>query len=167
MHRHIAKWGVFVATAILFSFLSHAFGTEPTGMKKERLIFSPARVSVIAEKADSPDTRARGLMFRKSLGEKEAMIFYFEEPGYLSFWMRNTLVPLTVIFLDESFRIVDMQDMSPCLKENPDLCPVYVSRSPARYAVEVNQGFAVKHRIKTGDRVTVEKDVKRERVFQK
>jgi hypothetical protein len=143
--------GALMAVLLISSILSG----EPGRTARQRLTFMPAGVSVLAEKADSPEKRARGLMYRRSMGEKEAMIFSFEESANHAFWMHNTRIPLTIIFLDEGLRIVDMQNMSPCLGKAADLCPLYVSRAPARYAVEVNQGFVGKYRIKIGDYVSL------------
>ena len=96
-------------------------------------------------------------MYRTSLGQKEGMIFYFDETAYHPFWMYNTRIPLTVIFLDEGLSIVDIRNMWPCLEKNADLCPVYAPSAPVRYAIEVNQGFVAKYGIKIGDRVTIER----------
>jgi hypothetical protein len=144
-----------VLLAILFS---PALASEAAGTVKERITFRPAGVSVVAEKADSPLKRERGLMHRTKLAEKDAMMFYFDETAHHTFWMHNTLIPLTVIFLDDGFKIVDMQNMSPCLEKNSALCAVYASQNPARYAIEVNQGFVGKYGIKIGDRVTIESE---------
>ncbi len=148
-----------VVCGVLLSILfSPALALEAAGTVKERITFRPVGVSVVAEKADSPLKRERGLMQRTRLGEKDAMMFYFDETAHHTFWMYNTLIPLTVIFLDDGLKIVDMQNMSPCLEKNSALCAVYASQSPARYAIEVNQGFVGKYGIKIGDRVTIESE---------
>ncbi len=97
-------------------------------------------------------------MDRFSLGQEEGMIFCFERSGLQSFWMYNTRIPLTIIFLNERLRIVDIQDMAPCLKKNAESCRVYTSRKSAKYAIEVNQGFVSKHGIVLGDCVTMGTD---------
>lgn len=148
-----------VVCGVLLSILSSpALALEAAGTVKERITFRPAGVSVVAEKADSPLKREQGLMHRTRLAEKDAMMFYFDETAHHTFWMYNTLIPLTVIFLDDGLKIVDMQNMSPCLEKNSALCAVYASQSPARYAIEVNQGFVGKYGIKIGDRVTIESE---------
>jgi uncharacterized membrane protein (UPF0127 family) len=156
--RRIAKVSLRgpVLGAIVFV-VSVALASEMPRITKERIVFRPGGVTVLAERADSPDNKARGLMYRTFLGQSEGMIFYFEESGYQTFWMHNTRLPLTIIFLNERLRIVDIQDMQPCLERNADLCKMYTSRSVALYAIEVNQGFARKHGINVGDRVTIEK----------
>jgi uncharacterized membrane protein (UPF0127 family) len=147
--------GLVVALTVLI--LSVARATEMPKITKARIVFKPGGVTVLAEKADSPDKKARGLMFRTSLGQKEGMIFYFEESGYQTFWMYNTRLPLTIIFLNDKGRIVDIQDMQPCLEKNANLCETYTSRTAAQYAIEVNQGFTKTYGITVGDKVVIEK----------
>jgi uncharacterized membrane protein (UPF0127 family) len=96
-------------------------------------------------------------MGRTSMGELEAMIFSFEESARQTFWMYHTRIPLTVIFLDDGLKIVDIQNMAPCPGEDPGACPVYTSRVNARHAIEVNQGFVEKYRVKFGDYITIRK----------
>jgi uncharacterized membrane protein (UPF0127 family) len=105
-------------------------------------------VRVRVEIADDDFERARGLMYRTALAEDRGMLFVFDEEQQLSFWMRNTLIPLSIAFMDSKGRIVDIQDMKP-LDDDP---PHYVSAEPARYALEVNQGFFEERGVKVGDR---------------
>lgn len=85
------------------------------------------------------------------------MIFYFDRTGYHAFYMYNTRIPLSVIFLNESLRIVDIQDMAPCIEKNPSACPIYTPHAMCKYAIEVNQEFVKRHGIKTGELVRIEK----------
>jgi len=117
--------------------------------------FLPSKVSIRAEAAETEAARQKGLMHRTSLGENEGMIFFFADRGYHSFYMFNTKIPLSVIFLDETLRIVDILDMEPCPSKNPVDCPIYTPRSHCRYAIEVNQEFVRKHGIKVGDPVKI------------
>jgi uncharacterized protein len=105
-------------------------------------------VEVQVEIADDSSEQARGLMYRTALAENRGMLFVFPHEERLSFWMKNTLIPLSVAYMDSEGRIVDIQDMKP-LDDDP---PHYVSAEPARYALEVNQGFFDKQGIKVGDR---------------
>ncbi len=155
--RRMRRVGVCVTAILLLLFPPLFAESNAVKMTRERIIFKPVGVSVLAEKADSPEKRAQGLMYRDSLGEKEAMIFYFDESAYHTFWMYNTRIPLTVIFLDEKLRVVDMKDMAPCLERNPDLCPIYASQGLARYAIEVNRRFVGKYGVKIGGHVIIER----------
>ena len=106
----------------------------------------PVRVNV--EIADDTDEMSRGLMGRTALAEDAGMLFVYPEERELSFWMRDTLIPLSIAFMDSEGRIVDIQDMKP-LDDQP---PHYVSAEPARYALEVNQGFFDERGVEVGDR---------------
>ena len=117
----------------------------------------PANALLRAEVADTEITREKGLMYRTYLGENEGMIFYFDQPGHHAFYMYNTRIPLSVIFLNESLRIVDVQEMVPCLEQNPSACPIYTPRAACMYAIEVNQEFVREHGIKKGDKVRIQK----------
>jgi uncharacterized membrane protein (UPF0127 family) len=87
-------------------------------------------------------------MGRTALPEDRGMLFVFGREQVLSFWMRNTHIPLSIAYIDSEGRIVDIQDMKP-LDDDP---PHYVSAEPVRYALEVNQGFFEERGIEVGDR---------------
>ncbi len=107
------------------------------------------RVEVRVEIADDVFERSRGLMYRTALGADRGMLFVYPNEKEHSFWMRNTLIPLSIAFMDSEGRIVDIQDMKP-LDDDP---PHYVSAEPARYALEVNQGFFEERGVEVGDRL--------------
>lgn len=99
------------------------------------------------EIASQPWERNRGLMFRESLAGDSGMLFTFEQKETLSFWMKNTPVALSIAFLDEQWVIVDTQDMAPFSES------LHLSRKPALYAVEANQGWFGERGIGPGDTV--------------
>ena len=105
------------------------------------------RVPVQVEVADTEEERRRGLMGRSALAEDAGMRFVFDGEQQLSFWMKDTLIPLSIAFMDSEGRIVDIQDMQPL----DDVPPHYVSAEPAQYALEVNQGFFEKRGVMVGD----------------
>ena len=105
------------------------------------------RVEVPVEVADTDEERQMGLMGRDALAEDAGMLFVFDAEQQLSFWMKDTLIPLSIAFMDSEGRIVDIQDMQP-LDETPHL-----SAEPAQYALEVNQGFFGTRGIQVGDSV--------------
>jgi uncharacterized membrane protein (UPF0127 family) len=90
-------------------------------------------------------------MYRTWLPEYAGMLFVFETPQRLAFWMKNTWIPLSIAFIDASWRVVDIQDMDPPPPGGE--IPIYVSRREAQYALEVNQGFFARHGIGVGARV--------------
>jgi len=109
-------------------------------------------VVVEVEIADEFIERSVGLMHRESLGNGKGMCFVFDEPAYKSFWMKNTLIPLDLIFISEEFEVVDIKkDFRPC-EEDP--CEVYQSRAEAKYVLEVNSGFADENFVRVGSMIT-------------
>ena len=106
---------------------------------------------VEVEIADDFEERSVGLMFRESLKDDNGMFFIFEEPAYKSFWMKNTLIPLDIIFISEDFKVVDIKEnFEPCDKE---VCESYKPKEKVRYVLEVNAGFVKGHNVRIGDGV--------------
>jgi len=101
-----------------------------------------------AEVAGDADSRARGLMFRDRLGPNEGMLFVFEQPSTQCFWMRNTLIPLTIAFLADDGRIVNTADMEP--KSEASHC----STEGVRFALEMERGWFAKRGLSRGDRIS-------------
>lgn len=93
------------------------------------------------EIADTPSERAKGLMFREELAADHGMLFVFPNEGMHAFWMKNTLIPLDMIRLDSNYRIVDIQEATPC-QEDP--CARYTPQDNASYVIELRQGTAKK-----------------------
>ncbi|MBI4448562.1 DUF192 domain-containing protein [Candidatus Woesearchaeota archaeon] len=106
-----------------------------------------------AEIADAPDEWSQGLMFREQLGINKGMLFIFPDDAPRSFWMKNTKIPLDMIFINESRRIVYIhQNVQPCIK---DPCPAYPS-PPAMYVFEINAGLAKEYGFGVGDAVRID-----------
>ena len=103
------------------------------------------RVEVQVEIADEEDEQKRGLMERTALAEEAGMLFVFRGERPLSFWMKDTLIPLSIAYIDGDGGIVDIQDMQP-LDESS-----HPSAAPAQYALEVNQGFFEERGVQVGD----------------
>ena len=102
---------------------------------------------VYVEIANSHASRSFGLMQRKSLPQDEGMIFVYPEADFRSFWMKDTLIPLSLAYIDRNGRIFQLVDMEP-LDESS-----HPSTEPAQFALEVNQGWFEKNGIKVGDTV--------------
>ena len=100
-----------------------------------------------AEVADSMGTRMEGLMHRKSMPQGSGMVFVFEENAPHCMWMKNTLIPLSVAFIDESGAIINIADMTPHSEQS------HCATRPARYALEMNKGWFAQRGIKPGARL--------------
>ncbi len=106
---------------------------------------------IFAEVADEQDEWERGLMFRNTLDDDTGMIFIFDKEDYYSFWMKNTRIPLDMIWISEDKKVVDIKEAEPCID---DPCTSYKPAGKAKYVLEVNQGFAENNSIKIGDKVS-------------
>lgn len=107
------------------------------------------------EVADTPSARNRGLMERDSLPEGQGMLFVYSEPEILCFWMKNTRIPLSIGFFDSDKRLKQIEDMNPPKTTSSPL-PLYKSKQPAQYALEVPQNWFTKHKISIGDKFTLQ-----------
>jgi uncharacterized membrane protein (UPF0127 family) len=96
--------------------------------------------------ADFP-SRAQGLMYRKRLAPNAGMLFVFDQPGEQCMWMKNTLIPLSVAFIDDAGTIINIEDMAPQTLDS------HCARRPARYALEMNGGWFAARGIKPGMRI--------------
>jgi uncharacterized protein len=104
----------------------------------------PIKVEIAAEEPQ----RMQGLMHRKSMPKEEGMLFVFDEPGYHSMWMKNTLIPLSVAFIDKDGVILNILDMEPQTEDS------HMAAGPAVYALETNKGWFAGKKVKPGDKVT-------------
>ena len=100
-----------------------------------------------AQVAAKPEQREIGLMFRTDMPQHEGMLFVFENPSRLCFWMKNTLLPLTAAFVADDGVVVNLEDMKPQTTES------HCSTKPVRYVLEMNKGWFAKRGIKPGSKI--------------
>ncbi len=101
------------------------------------------------EIADTEEKRTQGLMFRASMKENQGMLFIFDREEMQAFWMKNTMIPLDMIFVNAKKEIVNIRRNA-----RPYDLSSYTSLAPTKYVVEVNGGYCKRHGIKSGDRIT-------------
>ena len=133
---------------LLVFFLAPHLGNErvfPEEGKKSFFQLTVKGKKIRVEVVRTEEEKARGLMFRETLGKDEGMLFVYDREEVLSFWMKNTPLPLSIGFIDQRGKIVDLQDMEPFSLR------IHVSTVPARYALEANRGWFKKNGIKVGD----------------
>jgi len=109
----------------------------------------PFRVEI----ADTPEKHALGLMHRRCLKSDYGMLFVFAEEEMRSFWMKNTLIPLDMIFLNGLGQVVGMHESVPPCEADP--CPGYESGLPARFVLEVAGGTVKRLKLKAGDKIFI------------
>lgn len=128
--------------------------TESYPIETEFVFGSIADKAIKLEIANNPRTRALGLMNRKELGQDQGMLFVFPKKEYLSFWMKNTLLPLSLGYFDANLSLLETHDMKPNQTEE-----LYNSLQPAKYALEVNLGWFEKNKIPIGATLILERKV--------
>ncbi len=120
---------------------------EPEPQRLPSITLHAGMFNIDAEVARSPAQREQGLMFRKRMAPHEGMLFVFEAATTQCFWMKNTLLPLSIAFVADDGSIVNVADMAP-QTETP-----HCSSKPVRYALEMNQGWFTKRGFDAGARL--------------
>mgnify|MGYP003597144654 FL=1 len=123
-----------------------AKGSKTSPLKKILVGKTPLWVEV----AETLEKQERGLMFRSSLPENEGMLFVYKEPIEMSFWMRNTFIPLDIAFIGADGVILNIHRARPL-----DESVLYRSAGAAKYVIETNQGWFARHGLGPGDKVTL------------
>lgn len=141
---------IFLATLLLCNF----FGCT----KQENAVFSVdslfeqkiEKKAFKAKLAITPLEQAKGLMFLKTMPENEGMIFVYKKPQAVSYWMKNTYIPLDIAFINSEGVLLQIKQMYPLSEE-----PVPSASSDVLYCLEMNQGWFAKNKIKSGDKLDI------------
>lgn len=141
----LCRWGLVMAAAY---HLGLAVAQDGPQLDLPRLALQAGMHRIDAQVAMTPEQRSIGLMFRREMPPHEGMLFVFEQPAVQCFWMKNTLLPLTAAFVDDTGAIVNLADMKPQTTDS------HCSSRPVRFVLEMNQGWFAKKGIKPGFRLT-------------
>ncbi len=120
---------------------------QPAGGELPTIQLNAGMYLIRAEVAADEPTRERGLMFRKQMASNAGMLFLFDDAASQCMWMKNTLIPLSVAFLDDHGTIINIEEMAPQTEDT------HCARRPARYALEMNGGWFAARGIKPGMRL--------------
>jgi uncharacterized membrane protein (UPF0127 family) len=143
---------VLCSLILLFAFFCAPQNSMPpvtTVRSNAPTVVLPDSAAVEVELALDDETRAMGLMFRESIAPGKGMLFIHPTTGVYPFWMKNTLIPLDMIWIDQSRRIVHIKQSVPPCRADP--CPSYDPVVPARFILELGAGQAAAHRLRVGD----------------
>ena len=113
----------------------------------------PGGVTIQAEIADTMKKRAEGLMYREYLPKDHGMLFTFDQAQPWTFWMKNTKIPLDIIWMNERKQIVHIARNVPVCTRNDDGCPQYQPNEPAMYVLELGGGEADRLKLERGSRL--------------
>lgn len=151
---------VFMLMAVTVVVLAVFNLTSPYGIfgRQTNVVQTPTKVklgslTLAVEIADTPAEREKGLMNRTSLASDHGMLFIFENDGIYPFWMKNTLIPLDMIWIDSNKKIVAIIENVPICPKTIVNCPTYSPGTYARYVLEVNAGVVKQVGAKVGDAV--------------
>lgn len=149
---YIGKQTIRMRIRIITSLWLSFFIVLPDLAISEMEIFDKAnivinKVDYNLEIAKTPAQRSQGLMFRHSLPEREGMLFIYPNLGDHRIWMKNTLIPLTVIWLDQNESVISVKQLQPC---DTNFCPGFGVYRPSRFVIELKAGY---HGIEPGDRI--------------
>ena len=132
-----------LAALALAGLAAGAFAQDgPQSLPKIRL--NAGIHNINAQLAQTPEQRQIGLMFRASMPANEGMLFAFDRPDQQCFWMKNTLIPLDIAFVEDSGAIVNIEQMK------PQTVGQHCSQKPVRYVLEMNEGWFAKRGVKPG-----------------
>lgn len=153
MNEKYSKAGAIIAVLGLAFFIY----TVSNSAGQQRALFldetGVVKADITFEAAVTPEEKRIGLMNRTSLRDNHGMIFVYEEEAPRAFWMKNTLIPLDIIFLDSQKRIINIEEAYPEPGTPVSELERYRSDRPAKYVIEVKQNFTDRHGIEPGDRV--------------
>jgi uncharacterized membrane protein (UPF0127 family) len=133
-----------LATVLLGAISTQALAQDGPQAKLPVAELTAGMHVIHAELAITPAQQATGMMFRRGMGSNEGMLFVNDDLGQRCFWMRNTLIPLTIAFVDEDGTVVNLADMAPRSDDS------HCSAKPVRYALEMPLGWFSKRGFKAG-----------------
>lgn len=111
--------------------------------------------SFVVELAEDVNSHAMGLMYRTELPADSGMLFIFDNEQPRAFWMKNTLIPLDILYFDRHKKLVSQQLNVPPCKNTVSTCPSYPSEKAAKYVLEINAGLSQKYGFKIGDTLQI------------
>jgi hypothetical protein len=133
--------------ALLLAFLANAAPAQGIPQDLPAISLNAGMHNIRAAVAQTDDQLTTGLMYRRQMAQHEGMLFVYESPARRCFWMKNTILPLSIAFLADDGTVVNIEDMQPQTLDS------HCSTQPVRYALEMNQGWFAKRGIKAGSKI--------------
>lgn len=144
-------WVLSSAVAFVLLWSSSSFAKESgITFKKARIQIQDQVLEI--DVAETHEQQARGLMFVKKIPQNYGMLFVYQDEQHRGFWMKNTLIPLSIGFFDAQMKLLEVLDMRPVKTFLDTDIDTVTSKQPAKYALEVNQGWFKKNKIKVGSK---------------
>lgn len=145
---------VIIAFSAILILGSTIYLTETDSERKEITVLTEDNsFNISVEIADSESEREKGLMYRRKLELDEGMLFVFEDEEPRSFWMKNTYIPLDIVFIDSDGRVINIEEAYPEPNTSENDLKTYESAGDAQFVLELNSTFSEKYSLNTNDRV--------------
>ena len=150
------RYGIVLAVIVIIGLglvaAYNMIGDSNQQMQESMICFGDDCFTV--ELASTPDEQSGGLMFREQMDEDRGMLFVFENEGVYPFWMKNTLIPLDIIWIDSNSKVVFIsKDVQPCKSVS---CPTINPQASAMYVLEINAGLSDWMGLSVGDLATID-----------
>ncbi len=142
-----------ILSTALFAAVALAEPTQRVSDARLVPIQTPAGITIQAEIADTPQKRATGLMYRDQLKKDHGMLFVFQEPQAWTFWMKNTKIPLDLIWLDDKKRVIYIERNVPICTRTDESCPQYRPNDNAMFVLEIAGGTVDGYKIERGSKL--------------
>lgn len=150
MYRIVA-----IAVLIIFSGINITLFSLKDDNMKISIKTDSTELKINAEIADTNEEQRLGLMHREKLEDGKGMLFIYQEPKLLSYWMKDVLIPLDILYIGEDLQINHIvKSAPPC--DKGDKCPTYSYLKPTKYVLELPGGYTEKHNIKQGDSIELD-----------
>lgn len=155
MKQHRKRIGVVLGVFVLLAGFTYTVSESSFGQEKALFMDENGliKADITYEKAISAEEKQEGLMNRTTLAGNHGMIFIYDEETPRTFWMKNTLIPLDIIFLDSQKKVINIEEAYPEPGTPESELDRYRSEQPAQYVIEVKQNFTDRNSIEKGDRV--------------
>jgi len=154
MNMKYLKYPLLVIGSLIVIFVLHYVSNLHVGLNRVEVMSGNDRYTYFVEYADTEEERARGLMWRDTLNDDEGMLFLYNEETKPSFWMKNTLIPLDMVFIGSDLIIKHIaHEAEPC-KATEKKCAFYKPDEAVQYVLEINGGQSELKGFKEGDSVS-------------
>ena len=134
--------------ALLLALVAHGAGAQGVPQNLPAITLQAGMHNIRAALALTDEQWQTGLMFRREMAQHEGMLFVADQPGPRCFWMKNTLLPLSIAFIADDGTVVNVADMQPQSLDS------HCSTKPVRFVLEMNQGWFAKRGIKAGSKIS-------------
>lgn len=151
----VSLWKCFKSKTAFFLLMTLFIAVEGLAFSFVKKQIQLANKTLVVEIAETNEQHQRGLMFRDKLSNNEGMLFIFKDEEPRFFWMKNTVIDLSIGYFDRNGTLIDIQEMKSGKGIPDSALPSYPSSKPAKFALEMRKGWFAENKIKIGSKLKV------------